>query len=156
MWNPHYQRFTMYCKCSKQVHITKLMHPSGMFWTWGYILRSGTHWWIPTLLSGETRALVILAIILTKSTNSLFRANYLPLMSKIYTSLTHISKIEIGRFAAFKMMVLPQLLYLELFLFVCLHLTSTSYKQLWIDFCGKTRGFAVHLVNLQSLKRLRV
>lgn len=52
---------------------------------------------------------------LTGSVNSLFRENCVPFLQKVGSSLLQISKHELswlGRLAAFKMVVLPQLLYL--------------------------------------------
>ena len=56
-----------------------------------------------------------LGISLTATNGELFAANYSPLLCSMSKSLQDISKIELlwsGRLAAFKMIVLPQLLYL--------------------------------------------
>lgn len=56
-----------------------------------------------------------LGITLTASTDDLFRANYIPFLSSLLTKLQNLSKSELlwsGRLAAFKMVILPQLIYL--------------------------------------------
>lgn len=52
---------------------------------------------------------------LTSSTKSLYKANYAPFLQGVHNSLSHISNFELswsGRLVAFKMKVLPQLLYM--------------------------------------------
>lgn len=59
-------------------------------------------------------SLAYLGITLTKNIENLFKANYIPFKQKLIKSLEQISKHEFswtGRIAAFKMTILPQLLY---------------------------------------------
>lgn len=63
----------------------------------------------------EEHSIPYLGTHLTKSVNNLFQANYIPFCTKLQNGLALLAKYEFSwaeRLAAFKMMHLPQLLYL--------------------------------------------
>lgn len=89
-----------------------------------------------------------LGIQLTKSVKSLFQANYTPLYTKVQQDLTQKHEFSwAGRLAAFKMTVLPQLLYL--FRTLPILLPQSYFKSLQSSFNtyiwqGKTPRCAFH------------
>lgn len=63
----------------------------------------------------DSRGIKYLGITLTPTTANLCKANYTPFLDKLRSKLRDMAKVELswlGRLAAFKMTVLPQLIYL--------------------------------------------
>lgn len=63
----------------------------------------------------EKEGIKYLGIILTPKPEDLLTANYIPFQKSLQTKLNNLASLELsllGRLAAFKMQILPQLLYL--------------------------------------------
>lgn len=63
----------------------------------------------------SSKGIKYLGITLTEQTEQLVNANYTPFFQDLHSKLSNITKAEMtwsGRLAAFKMMILPQLIYL--------------------------------------------
>lgn len=76
-------------------------------------LRQRLSSWFPYKWSDDS--IKYLGIILTASTEALVAANYIPFLNSLSSKLHDIAKTEFlwsGRLAAFKMVILPQLIYL--------------------------------------------